>query len=126
MSCHHNILPKFPMTTTQDSVVSWFSMEPLHPRKTPHDVFAKKIIKEGQNLSFFKYRSQKKFPIQNTQILYKGLPKDGFQMVPNTPSNPLFPTFPMTNPTQKSSKVVHFFMFMSGSAFFGARFCIFF
>jgi hypothetical protein len=30
----------------------------------------------------------------------------------------LFPTFPITNPTQKGSKVVHFFMFTSGSAFF--------
>jgi hypothetical protein len=57
-------------------------MEPLHPRKTPHDVFvAKKIIQEGQSLCVFKCRSQKSSQLRD-------LPKHGFQMVPNTPSNP--------------------------------------
>jgi hypothetical protein len=92
----------------------------------------------------------KKVPNSEYQILFRGLPKHGFQMVPKTPSNPcssipdcsqesyderdqslcvpsiFVPNVPNDKPNTKSSKVVHFFMFTSGSAFFGARFCIFF
>jgi hypothetical protein len=105
---------------------------------------AKEIIQEGQSLSFFKYRSQKssQFQIPNlVQVSAKTWLSNGFLILPSNPCSQeshderdqslcvpsiVVPNVPNDKPNTKSSKVVHFFMFMSGSAFFGGKILHFF
>ncbi len=148
MSCHHNILPKFAMTTTQESprLGSLLVLNGNHSiQGRPHMMCCQGNHSKGPKFVFLHVSFPKKFPIPNTKSCTSVCQNMAFKWFPNTPFQPMFPRKPWWKRpkfmcsfhccSQRSQWQTQHKKFKSGPTFscswvavlfLGARFCIFF